>query len=67
MNENAAYDYSEIINLPHHVSPDRPRMSMNDRAAQFAGFSVLDGLEAAMEDAIPDEEQYYYDDGEYRG
>lgn len=27
--------YEDIINLPHHVSPKRPQMSMQDRAAQF--------------------------------
>ncbi|MBE6404996.1 MAG: hypothetical protein E7040_03145 [Lentisphaerae bacterium] len=28
--------YDDVINLPHHVSPARQRMSMHDRAAQFA-------------------------------
>lgn len=28
--------YNDIIDLPHHVSATRPRMSMIDRAAQFS-------------------------------
>ena len=30
------HSYEDIINLPRHVSPTRPRMSMSERAAQFA-------------------------------
>ena len=30
--------YEDIINLPHYVSPTRPRMPMADRAAQFSYF-----------------------------
>ena len=33
----------ELINVPHHVSDKHPRMSMNDRAAQFAPFDALKG------------------------
>lgn len=36
-------DYSDIINLPHHVSPTHPHMSMLSRAAQFAPFAALNG------------------------
>lgn len=35
--------YDDIINLPHHVSSKHPRMSMQDRAAQFAPFAALRG------------------------
>lgn len=35
--------YEEIINLPHHVSDKHPRMSMYNRAAQFAPFAALTG------------------------
>ena len=41
-------NYDDIINLPHHVSPTRQRMSMHDRAAQFAPFAALPGPEAAV-------------------
>lgn len=36
-------DYSDIINLPHHVSAVHPPMPMVDRAAQFAPFAALTG------------------------
>lgn len=34
-------NYDDIINLPHHVSQTHPRMSLLDRAAQFAPFSAV--------------------------
>ena len=40
--------YEDIINLPHHVSPKRPQMSMQDRAAQFSPFAALTGYEDAI-------------------
>ena len=40
--------YDDIINLPHHVSTNRPRMSMHDRAAQFAPFAALVGYDDAV-------------------
>ena len=40
--------YDDIINLPHHVSPTRQRMSMHDRAAQFAPFAALFGYDDAV-------------------
>ena len=40
--------YDDIINLPHHVSPTRQRMSTNDRAAQFAPFAALVGYDDAV-------------------
>ena len=36
-------DYSDIINLPHHVSRNHPQMPMEARAAQFAPFAALTG------------------------
>lgn len=41
-------DYSDIINMPHHVSNNRPQMSMRDRAAQFAPFAALTGYDDAV-------------------
>ncbi len=38
-------DYSDIINLPHHVSKEHPQMSMRQRAAQFSPFAALVGYE----------------------
>lgn len=40
--------YDDIINLPHHVSPSRPRMSALDRAAQFSPFAALTGFGDAV-------------------
>lgn len=40
--------YDDIINLPHHVSPTRQRMSMHDRAAQFAPFAALTGYDDSI-------------------
>lgn len=43
-------DYSDIINLPHHVSKNRSQMSMRDRAAQFAPFAALTGYDDAVKE-----------------
>ncbi len=42
--------YKDIIDLPHPVSKNHPQMSMRDRAAQFAPFAALTGLEEEMEE-----------------
>lgn len=42
--------YDDIINLPHHVSAKRLRMSMQDRAAQFSPFAALTGYDAAVKE-----------------
>lgn len=42
--------YEEILNLPHHVSVKHPRMTMHDRAAQFAPFAALTGYHSAIEE-----------------
>ena len=41
-------DYLDIINLPHYESRTRKKMSLNDRAAQFAPFAALTGYEEAV-------------------
>ena len=41
MNKN----YDDIINLSHHVSKTRNRMSLEQRSAQFAPFDALTGYE----------------------
>ncbi len=40
--------YEDIINLPHHISPTRPQMSLHDRAAQFSPFAALTGHQEAV-------------------
>lgn len=42
--------YDDIINLPHHVSKDRPRMSIGDRAAQFGAFAALTGYDGQIKE-----------------
>lgn len=42
--------YEDILSLPHHVSPTRPAMSMQDRAAQFSPFSALTGYDSAIKE-----------------
>ena len=43
-------EYGDIINLPHHVSIKRPRMTVIDRAAQFSPFAALTGYDAAIKE-----------------
>lgn len=40
---NTTNSYDDIIDHPHHVSTQHPRMSMTDRAAQFSPFAALTG------------------------
>lgn len=42
--------YSDIINLPHHVSKTHPQMSRANRAAQFSPFAALTGLDDAIDE-----------------
>ena len=50
MNNANNHQYDDIIDLPHHVSATRPRMSMIDRAAQFSPFAALTGYDAAIKE-----------------
>lgn len=43
-------DYSDIINLPHHVSKKHPQMSIEARSAQFAPFAALTGYDDAVKE-----------------
>lgn len=40
--------YDDMLNLPHPTSARHPRMSLSDRAAQFAPFAALSGHSAAL-------------------
>ena len=44
------HPYADIIDLPHHVSKDRPHLSMHQRAAQFSPFAALVGYEDVIEE-----------------
>ena len=43
-----SFKYNDIIDLPHHISKTRHRMSLYDRAAQFSPFAALVGYEDAV-------------------
>ena len=45
------HDYDDIINLPHYEPKHHPRMSMWNRAAQFAPFASLTGYDAAIRES----------------
>lgn len=42
--------YEDILHLSHHVSPTRPQMPMEDRAAQFSPFAALVGYDDAIDE-----------------
>ena len=46
-------NYDDIINLPHYEPKHHPRMSMWNRAAQFAPFAALTGYDDAIRSALP--------------
>ena len=48
MNQEKQNPYADIIDLPHHVSPRHPQMSMEKRAAQFSPFAAMVGHDAAI-------------------
>ena len=52
--------YERILDMDHHSSQTRPRMSVGDRAAQFSPFAALSGfadeIEAAKQMAIDEVE-----------
>ena len=49
-NSDKIRNYDDIIDLPHHVSTTRPRMSNMDRAAQFSPFAAVVGYDAAVKE-----------------
>ena len=57
-------DYSDIIDHPHHQSPTRPQMSMQERAAQFSPFAALVGYDEEVKEAgrLTDERVFLEED-----
>ena len=49
--------YDDILYMPHHVSPTRPRMPMSDRAAQFAPFAALTGFDTVIDETARSAEE----------
>jgi hypothetical protein len=52
-------NYDDIINLPHYEPKHHPRMSMWNRAAQFAPFAALTGYDAVIKDTAQQNEDSY--------
>ncbi|MBO7403134.1 MAG: hypothetical protein J6U10_09110 [Lachnospiraceae bacterium] len=48
-------DYSDIIDLERPVSKKHPPMSLEARAAQFAPFAALTGLDEMMDETAENE------------
>ena len=48
--EDNSENYKDMMNLPHPTSRTHPRMSVSDRAAQFAPFAALTGFESAIKE-----------------
>ena len=48
MDHSSQFPYRDILHLPHPVSPTRAKMSMVERAAQFAPFAALTGYDATI-------------------
>lgn len=44
------HKYDDIINMEHPISSTHPRMDELSRAAQFAPFAALTGLDDAIEE-----------------
>lgn len=42
--------YADIIDLPRHISKNRTKMSVSDRAAQFSPFAALTGHDQAIKE-----------------
>lgn len=45
-------DYSDMLDMPHHVSIRNPRMSMDARAGQFAPFAALSGYGDEIDETV---------------
>ena len=48
MNRNVSFPYEDILHLPYPRPSKRARMSMIERAAQFAPFAALTGFDSAI-------------------
>lgn len=57
-------NYQDIINMSHEISNNHPRMSIYNRAAQFAPFAALTGYSTLISESskIADKKIELYDD-----
>lgn len=58
MSDDVRKKYGDIIDLPHHQSPTRPKMSNYDRAAQFSPFAALTGHADAIKETARQTEEF---------
>ena len=58
MSDDVRNKYGDIINLPHHQSTTRPKMSNYDRAAQFSPFAALTGHADAIKETARKTEEF---------
>ena len=58
--ENPRIVYGDIIDLPHWDSPKHPRMSPQERAAQFSPYSAVVGYGDMVKDEAMELEQALY-------
>lgn len=65
MESSTTHKYDDIIEMPHHESATRPKMSNIDRAAQFAPFAALTGLDDAIDDTA-DKRKKSYDEDKFK-
>ncbi len=56
--EEVRKKYADIIDLPHHQSDTRPKMSNYDRAAQFSPFAALTGHADAIKETARITDEY---------
>ena len=52
-------DYDDIINLPHYEPKHHPRMTMSNRAAQFAPFSALSGYDEVIKESAQENASFF--------
>jgi len=52
-------DYLDIIEMPYPRPLARPRMSLRDRAAQFAPFAALTGYDSVIGRTARENEEKY--------
>lgn len=57
--------YDDILNLPHPVSKKHPRMSTEERAAQFSPFSALTGYDESIDESDRQVERFSEFDENY--
>lgn len=62
---DGASRYEDIIDLPHPEPRSHARMSMGQRAAQFAPFAALTGHAESIQGAVADAQEHGPDSESY--